>query len=178
MEKNAYNKIKAVIESGHNAKVIYKDKSYDIIVHEITTDKKFINDFGSIIPFNEKDIISITPLPRPIKKLKVGDKVIILENLRGVGDYVYWDDEKKEMIGKVFTVEVVFNSYDGVYYEINGYHFPHNCVAPYFEDDERKEVCEDDMYKIDDKIYTKDEIKKALEFVNKFKEVNECLSNN
>ena len=160
MIKNAYNKIKAVIEHGHYARVQFRSgvitifSSVDIggnLRCGYDSDN-YPDRLGTNLcvekDVNTLSIVSIPPLPRPFKKLKVGDKVIILENLREIEGFEYWADEKKEMVSNVFRVEGVFNSYDGVYYEINGYHFPHNCVAPYFEDDETEQLEKIDVSRI------------------------------
>ena len=143
MIKNAYGKIKAVIEYGHLCEVEFDDGSirtfYKIDDNgDIECDETYFTEKQ----INELNITKITPLPRQFKKLKVGDKAIILENCREVGTFESWSDKHKDMVGKVFPVEEVFDDSDGVYYHINNYHFLHNCVAPYFEDDEKTEQLE------------------------------------
>jgi hypothetical protein len=58
----------------------------------------------------------------------VGDTVEVLEVAREVGNYEYWWEEKKEMIGKQFCIERVCDNEYGTYYGLNEWVFPHYTV--------------------------------------------------
>lgn len=74
----------------------------------------------------------IYPLPRPIPKYKIGDKVVVLENIK---EFAIWD---KFTAGEICKVTGATPLSGGVWIEnqsgLNWYVLP-NCVAPYFEDE-------------------------------------------
>ena len=72
---------------------------------------------------------SIHPYPIKPPLLKVGDRVEILEIAKECGDYDEWDKEKQQMVWKVYTIKRVYDDYNGILYDIDGYNFTHYCVC-------------------------------------------------
>lgn len=127
-------KIKAYLAAGHHVKVTILINNTITIVHDNWW--RFVSSNGSLFDYGSLDDKIVEPLPLPPPPYKKWDKVIILDVAKQVANYAEWDQEKKDMIWKVFTIY----SLD---YAINiwEYSFPYFAVAPYFDDkDEAKQT--------------------------------------
>lgn len=124
-------KIKAYLAAGHHVKV---GENVLTLVHNNGT--RFISSDGSNFYHDEFESYGIYPFPLTPTPYKVWDKVIILDVAKQIINYSEWDQQKKDMIWKVFTI-------DSVNYCINiwSYSFPYWAVAPAFDDeDEAKQT--------------------------------------
>lgn len=91
-----------------------------------------IHDLGhnpeTISWINKKVFSEIYPLPRPIPKYKVGDKVVVLENTKELLR------NTSIVAGGIYTVSAV-NSNGTIHLDNCIVSFLPHCVAPYFDDD-------------------------------------------
>ena len=132
-------KIKAYLAAGHHVKVT--SVAWDVYTIYAMQDDFFVEyaeaEAGvTALPSASFSWDTIEPLPLPPPPYKVWDKVIILDVAKQIANYSEWDQEKKDMIWKVFTIY----SLD---YCINiwPYSFPYWAVAPYFDDkDDEKQT--------------------------------------
>lgn len=122
-------KIKAYLAAGHHVKV---GENVLTLVHNNGT--RFISSDGSNFYHDEFESYSIYPFPLTPPPYKEWDKVIILDVAKQVANYSEWDQKKKDMIWKVFTIDDVIFCID-----IWEYSFPYWAVAPYFDDKEEEE---------------------------------------
>jgi len=149
-----YKKIKAIVEHGHLCAVKHEDGDWAVYSsmcsNEAIRRSTWHSDIEDCmdhlgISCNSKELINdftiteIKPIPRKIKMLKVGDKVRILENIKEIKSYEYWDNKAKEMIGKIFEIEEVDSNSSDISYQCDDYRFPHHCVSPVLEE-EREET--------------------------------------
>lgn len=77
---------------------------------------------------NDMSFTRIYPLPRPIPKYKVGDKVVVLENTKELLR------NTSIVAGGIYTVSAV-NSNGTIHLDNCIVSFLPHCVAPYFDDD-------------------------------------------
>lgn len=129
-----YEKIKAIIESGHLA-LCQSNVWYDIFstiasnwhIRNSTTSLISVEDcldFIWITSYNENKInnlifTSIRPYPIKPKVLKEWDMVEILEIAKEIGNYDDWNNKQKEMIWKwPFEIKEIIDSYEWIYYKI------------------------------------------------------------
>lgn len=97
-------------------------------------------DYEGLTPWRD-DYTGTFTLVDPFEEIKyqkpqvlpVGTKVEILESARECGDYEYWDQDKKDMIGNHYTIIYVHDHSEGLFYETDTYTFPHYCVRPVTE---------------------------------------------
>jgi len=90
---------------------------------------------------SERMFTLIDPRYTKPEVLKVGQKVRIMESARECGDYDDWFDSKKDTIGTIGKIEFVKDYYEVLSYTIDGYDYPHYCVMP-VEEEEEKETLE------------------------------------
>lgn len=124
-------KIKAYLAAGHHVKVTILINNTITIVHDNWW--RFVSSNGSLFDYDSLDDKIVEPLPLPPPPYKVWDKVTILDVAKQVANYSEWDQQKKDMIWKVFTI-------DSVNYCINiwPYSFPYFTVAPYFDEEAKQ----------------------------------------
>jgi hypothetical protein len=131
-------KIKAYLAAGHRVKATSIDwGSYTI--YEQPEDWWVISyKIGDgeleLFEIDDWEDCTIEPLPLPPPPYKVWDKVIILDVAKQVANYSEWDQQKKDMIWKVFTIGDI-----SFCIGIGEYSFPYWAVAPYFDDKEEEE---------------------------------------
>lgn len=76
----------------------------------------------------------ITPIPHKPKILPLGTKVRVLDIVKDIGTYMYWEKEARYV--KCGTVTHVYDSCEGVSYKINDeYTFPACAIVPDFVED-------------------------------------------
>ena len=158
MINNAFEKIKKILQHGHKVRVEFYDVTSLNFIY-VTENESLMSDISTLWTKSEIDsesITKITPIPRPIKFLKAGDRVDILENAKDLPDYENWYDSKKAMVGET---KLEINDIGSCYYKIgdsnNSHYFPFHCVSPHIEEEEK-------TINIEGKDYTISEIKKAL----------------
>lgn len=54
----------------------------------------------------------------------------VREDLGEVFDIGLWDKRKREMIGKIYTIEQVHSTNEGIYYSIKIFNFRHDWLLP------------------------------------------------
>jgi hypothetical protein len=85
----------------------------------------------------------IDPRYQKPEVLKVGQKVRVMESARECGDYKEWDDNKKDLINTIQTINYIIDDFNGICYGIDCYEYPHYCVMPIpVEEDEIQEIPE------------------------------------
>ena len=174
-----YEKIKRILEHGHYCAVKIDEQWQTFSSFSLNGDiressmedtiEETLNSHGTVwhseSMINKFNITEFRPIPRPFKILKVGDKVDILENCRELEEFGAWCGEAHELVGKKgLKITNVSNSYNGVYYGIDGienYAFPHHCVSPHIE--------EEPTIEFDGKEYTKKDL------MDKFDELMKML---
>mgnify|MGYP006888286146 FL=1 len=125
-------KIKAYLDAGHYVKVNLDNIWWYVTIVNYDIGKFIYSDWSSDLCFKfEYD--TIEPLPLTPPPYKEWDKVIILDVAKQVANYSEWDQKKKDMIWKVFTIDDVIFCID-----IWEYSFPYWAVAPYFDDKEEE----------------------------------------
>lgn len=128
-------KIKAYLAAGHHVKVTLLTGDTITIVHDNWW--RFVSSDASTFYYGNLDKYQVEPLPLNPPQYKVWDKVIILDIVKEIDTYPRWDQEKKDMIWKVF--EIGFVSYS---LEIWEYEFPYWAIAPYFDDEKQTKIQE------------------------------------
>ncbi len=167
MKQTFYDFIKTCIEAGHWVAVQHNDGDWRVFT--------FINGDGDLQGTFSEDTIKmslnsglatnsytedgiehyfttnykiVTPTP---KLLKAGDKCEILDSelIREIAQEEEWDDKKVEMIGKkAFEIQSV--NYEE-YYTIwtknksDWFTFPHWAVAPYFEEETKIDLTDEEL---------------------------------
>lgn len=128
-------KIKAYLAAGHHVKVTSESGDvYTIYAMQDDFLVVYIAEAGATtLPSASFSWDTIEPLPLTPPPYKVWDKVIVLDVAKQVADYAEWDQEKKDMIWKVFTIYVIDYCIN-----IDEYSFPYWAVAPYFDDKEEE----------------------------------------
>lgn len=130
-------KIKAYLAAGHHVKVT--SKYWDVYTIYAMQDDFFVEyaEAEACVTFFSSEPFSwytIEPIPLPPPPYKVWDRIIILDVAKQVANYSEWDQKKKDMIWKVFTIDAI-----GYCIDIWPYSFPYWAVAPYFDDEEEEE---------------------------------------
>lgn len=124
-------KIKAYLAAGHHVKVTILINNTITIVHDNWW--RFVSSNGSLFDYGTLYDKIVEPLPLTPPPYKVWDKVIILDVAKQIINYSEWDQKKRDMIWKVFTIDDVSYCID-----IWLYSFPYLAVAPYFDDKEEE----------------------------------------
>lgn len=124
-------KIKAYLAAGHHVKVTVLINNTITIVHDNWW--RFVSSNGSLFDYGNLYDKIVEPLPLTPPPYKVWDKVIILDVAKQIINYSEWDQQKKDMIWEVFTIDDVHFCID-----IWEYSFPYFAVAPYFDDKEEE----------------------------------------
>ena len=131
-------KIKAYLAAGHHVKATSESGDvYTIYAMQDDFLVVYVAEAGvTTLPSASFSWDTIEPLPLTPPPYKEWDKVIILDVAKQVANYSEWDQKKKDMIWKVFTIDDVIFCID-----IWEYSFPYWAVAPYLDDeDEAKQT--------------------------------------
>ena len=156
-----YEKIKTIIESWHYAVCQDDDWGYIIYSHlrtewhiRMSPYENRIEDCLDFIGFysytqetiDDKNYISIRPLPIKPPVLKEWDMVEILDISKEVENYNAWYNWAKEMVWKwPFEIKSVFDDTSWIYYYVwnkdqsDYWTFPHYCVSKWVWDDIKAE---------------------------------------
>lgn len=124
-----YERICAYINAWHYC-VCRKEIGDSEIFVSLTIHREAVTDLDATkVPQSFIDCQSyerIYPISRPIPKYKVGDKVVVLDNIKET------KCADKYKVGWVYTITDIGANLS---IQINGWYVPPHCVAPYFDDE-------------------------------------------